>query len=312
MIIPGTERSRTRPLSSRLKRRRKEIVAALMLINLSASSMMFPANVYAHDSRHLPPAEQQHAHPRDSAHQDAVRQFALFADNAEAGRFMIERNPTVIAGEAHGPVPAAIPVLSVVVGIIGAASLVETVCGDDPNCGRRFVEGVIDAGSRVAQTSGQIIGGGARIVGSFVEGFFTGLFDPQTAVVLNSFEVNGVDVFQQLIARAMAPENIVFRKQLTNFLGGGTFIGSTAFGGRVLDSDGNPIPNAAVRVGVFIKNDGNMLLIPVTNFAQVNDVIAAKTTEWDLEPVVVTGMFIGTGLRVFAFEEAPQPATARQ
>jgi hypothetical protein len=99
-------------------------------------------------------------------------------------------------------------------------------------------------------------------------------------MLFQGFELNGEDIQNDLIGVATSPENVVFETHLPDFLGGGAFIGSNAFQGRVLDSEGNKIPGSAVRFGVFVQDDGTRLFAPIIFFREGDDLLSFATVEW--------------------------------
>jgi hypothetical protein len=134
---------------------------------------------------------------------------------------------------------------------------------------------------------------------------------PQVAMLFQGFELGGENIQNELINVATSPENTVFETQLPDFRGGGTFIGSNAFQGRVLDSEGNEIPGSAVRFGVFAEDDGTKLFTPIAFFREGDDLLNFATVEWDyhLEPGPEyqegKGRFTAEGQRLIAVD-APQ------
>jgi hypothetical protein len=85
-----------------------------------------------------------------------------------------------------------------------------------------------------------------------------------------------------------------------------TFVGSKAFGGTVLDAEGQALPNSHVLFGVFVQNDGTQLFAAVLFFQGVEALLQFDNVDWALEPVFSTGTFVASVRRVFAFD--PEPA----
>jgi hypothetical protein len=297
----------------------------MTLTQLCALSTIFSTEAYASEwgnqsSRYENERHDMHGHHgRRHADREEVLRFAQFADNLEnEGMSALDRVPFTMVGEAPGearvPPQVALGAGAFVFGFwVGAAAgcaLFHLEGESEAQCRKDFLDATVEAAGEAASS----LAGFFRDLANAIKcGAAEGATNSaqlrtmprvqtyvQLANLLDSFQFNGMDVHQQLVARATLPEKIIFRKQLAKFMGGGTFIGSRAFGGRVLDVAGKPIPGSFVQIGIFIKNDGNVLFIPITYFAKPADMIAAGVIEWDLEPIVTKGTFRTTGLRLFA------------
>lgn len=133
-----------------------------------------------------------------------------------------------------------------------------------------------------------------------VERAIAALFDPQDALLLSSFELDGVDVSGQLVAHAMSPENVLFQESLPDFLGGSTFTASSAFSGVALDQDGNET-DLRVGFGVFQTMDGEDLFTSIAFADTFPDLVELDSIDWDLEPIVpddFSGSISGEGRRL--------------
>lgn len=148
-------------------------------------------------------------------------------------------------------------------------------------------------------------------------GFVSGLFDPQDALLLSSFELDGVDVSDQLVAHAMSPENVLFQSSLPDFLGGSTFTASSAFSGSALDQGGNET-DIRVGFGVFQTAAGEDLFTPIAFADTFPDLAELDSIDWDLEPIVpgdFSGSISGEARRLLvgppgsAVASVPEPGT---
>jgi hypothetical protein len=218
--------------------------------------------------------------------------FARFANNLNKNRFLLEGQPSAIGGTAIGGEDGStvqVPALAIGVGVVVAVAtgceaiaLVEGMGFGE--CLTDFVPAV----AAVAIEVGVVVG---INIESLLQGFEEGRMaareggggegSSQVAMLFQGFELGGENVQNELINEATSPEYTVFERHLPDFLGGGTFIGSNAFQGRVLDSEGDEIPGSAVRFGVFIQDDGRKLFTPITFFREGDDLLNFATVEWN-------------------------------
>lgn len=242
--------------------------------------------------------------PNEVHADDLSAKFTQFTNNLEEGRFSHETSPSIIAGKASTPavVPAAAAAgigFSVVAGACAIATGTNLAMGSFVDC----VAGVAaEGGAIVGEIVGSAIGAFRDAFDRALDGKGTKPADPQLAVLFQSFEVNGEDILHKLIDRATLPEEVVFERHLPHFLGGATFIGSRAFRGEVLNSEGNVVPGTDVRFGVFLKDNGTNLFAPIMFFRHTADILQVATVKWDLEPTFTEGVFMATAVRLFAFD----------
>jgi hypothetical protein len=241
--------------------------------------------------------------------------FARFADNLKENRFLLEGQPSTIGGVAIGGEDGStvqVPALAIGVGVIIAVAVgCEAIASEEGMAFGECLTDFVPAVAAVAIEVGVIIG---ITIESMVQGFEEGRMatregggaegSPQLAMLFQGFELNGEDIQDELIDVSTSPENVVFETHPPDFLGGATFIGSDAFQGRVLDSEGNEIPGSAVRFGVFVQDDGTKLFTPITFFREGDDLLNFATVEWDyhLEPGYKKGRFTAEGQRLIAVD----------
>ena len=247
--------------------------------------------------------------------------FARFANNLNKNRFLLEGQPSAIGGTAIGGEDGStvqVPALSIGVGVVVAvATGCEAIALVE---GMRFGECLTDfvpAVAAVAIEVGVVVG---INIESLLQGFEEGRMgareggggegSSQVATLFQSFELGGENIQNELINVATSPENVVFETNLPDFRGGGTFIGSNAFQGRVLDSEGNEIPGSAVRFGAFVEDDGTKLFMPIAFFREGDDLLNFATVEWDYQfnpggYKEGKGRFTAEGQRLIAVD-APQ------
>jgi hypothetical protein len=218
--------------------------------------------------------------------------FARFADNLKEDRFLLERQPSTIGGTAIGSKDGStiqVPALAIGVGVIVAvAAGCEAIASAEGMAFGKCLTDFVPAVAAVAIEVGVVVG---INIESLLQGFEEGRMatgeggggegSPQVAMLFQGFELGGENVQNELINVATSPEYTVYETHLPDFLGGGTFIGSNAFQGRVLDSEGNEIPGSAVRFGVFVQDDGTELFTPITFFREGDDLLNFATVEWD-------------------------------
>jgi hypothetical protein len=245
--------------------------------------------------------------------------FARFTDNLNESRFLLEGQTSTIGGTAVGGEDGSIvqvPALAIGVGVvIAVAAGCQAIASEE---GMAFGECLTDFVPAVASVAIEV----GVIIGITIEGMLQGSEEgrtatreggggessPQLAMLFQGFELNGEDVQDELINVSTSPENVVFETHLPDFLGGATFIGSDAFQGRVLDSEGDEIPGSAVRFGVFVKDDGTKLFTPITFFREGDDLLNFATVEWDYplesgsEYEYKEGRFTAEGQRLIAVE----------
>ena len=178
--------------------------------------------------------------------------------------------------------------------------------------------------------TGDIPGSGARevaiIVGTVLithygekalnalDNWISGLFDPQDAFLFTDFSVGGVSIFQDLVSYSTAPQNRIYEAYLPDFLGGTTFIASTAFSGMTFDQAGNPITSGVdVGFGVFRTDSGTDYFAPINFAATPNDLARIESMLWELSPItdpLVGQTFRATGLHLQVSEHPlPEPST---
>ena len=220
-----------------------------------------------------------------------ARDFARFIDNLNENRFLLEGQTSTIGGTAVGGEEGStvqVPALAISVGVvIAVATGCEAIASAEGMAFGECLTDFVPAVAAVAIKVGVIIG---INVDSMLQGFEEGRMatrngggaegSPQLAMLFQGFELNGEDIQNDLIGVATSPENVVFETHLPDFLSGGTFIGSNAFQGRVLDSEGNKIPGSAVRFGVFVQDDGTRLFAPIIFFREGDDLLNFATVKW--------------------------------
>ena len=249
--------------------------------------------------------------------------FARFADNLNENRFLLEGQTSTIGGTAIGGEDGStvqVPALAIGVGVVIAVAVgCEAIASEEGMTFGECLTDFVPAVASVAIEVGVIIG---ITIDSMLQGFEEGRTatreggggesSPQLAMLFQGFELNGEDIQDELINVSTSPENVVYETHLPDFLGGATFIGSDAFQGRVLDSEGDEIPGSAVRFGVFVKDDGTKLFTPITFFREGDDLLNFATVEWDYplesgsEYEYKEGRFTAEGQRLIAVE-APAP-----
>jgi hypothetical protein len=250
--------------------------------------------------------------------------FARFTDNLNESRFLLEGQTSTIGGTAvggeEGSTYVQVPALAIGVGVVTTVAVgCHAIASEE---GMTFGECLTDFVPAVASVAIEV----GVIIGITIESMLQGSEEgrtatreggggessPQLAMLFQGFELNGEDVQDELIDVSTSPENVVFETHLPDFLGGATFIGSDAFQGRVLDSEGDEIPGSAVRFGVFVKDDGTKLFTPITFFREGDDLLNFATVEWDYplesgpEYEYKEGRFTAEGQRLIAVE-APAP-----
>ena len=232
--------------------------------------------------------------PGKAKKHELARDFARFTDNLNENRFLLEGQTSTIGGVAVGGEDGStvqVPALAIGVGVVVAvATGCEAIAWDEGMTFGECLTDFVPAVAAVAIEVGVIIG---INVDSMLQGFEEGRMaaregggaegSSQVAMLFQGFELNGEYIQNDLIGVATSPENVVFETHLPDFLGGGTFIGSNAFQGRVLDSEGNEIPGSAVRFGVFAQDDGTHLFTPITFFQEGDDLLNFATVEWDYQ-----------------------------
>ena len=218
--------------------------------------------------------------------------FARFTDNLKENRFLLEGQPSTIGGTAIGGEDGStvqVPALTIGVGVVVAvATGCEAIALVEGMGFGECLSDFVPAVAAVAIEVGVVVG---INIESLLQGFEEGRMaareggggegSSQVAMLFQGFELGGENVQNELINEATSPEYTVFERHLPDFLGGGTFIGSNAFQGRVLDSEGDEIPGSAVRFGVFIQDDGRKLFTPITFFREGDDLLNFATVEWN-------------------------------
>ena len=229
--------------------------------------------------------------PGKAKKHELARDFARFIDNLNENRFLLEGQTSTIGGTAVGGEEGStvqVPALAISVGVvIAVATGCEAIASAEGMAFGECLTDFVPAVAAVAIKVGVIIG---INVDSMLQGFEEGRMatrngggaegSPQLAMLFQGFELNGEDIQNDLIGVATSPENVVFETHLPDFLGGGAFIGSNAFQGRVLDSEGNKIPGSAVRFGVFVQDDGTELFAPIIFFREGDDLLNFATVKW--------------------------------
>jgi hypothetical protein len=229
--------------------------------------------------------------PGKAKKHELARDFARFIDNLNENRFLLEGQTSTIGGTAVGGEEGStvqVPALAISVGVvIAVATGCEAIASAEGMAFGECLTDFVPAVAAVAIKVGVIIG---INVDSMLQGFEEGRMatrngggaegSPQLAMLFQGFELNGEDIQNDLIGVATSPENVVFETHLPDFLSGGTFIGSNAFQGRVLDSEGNKIPGSAVRFGVFVQDDGTELFAPIIFFREGDDLLNFATVKW--------------------------------
>jgi hypothetical protein len=273
VLTPQLSITRTIPLLT--------IISILTLLTFSSDGAIF-SGAYA-------------AGTSDQEKKDELsREFARFANNLKGNRFLLEGQTSTIGGtaiEGEAGSTVQLPALAISVGVVVAVTagceaiaLVEGMAFGE--CLSDFVPAV----AAVAIQVGVVIG---INIESMLQGFEEGRMaareggggegSSQVAMLSQGFELNGENIQNELINVATSPENVVFETNLPDFRGGGTFIGSNAFQGRVLDSKGKEIPGSAVRFGVFAEDDGTKLFTPIAFFREGDDLLNFATVEWDYQ-----------------------------
>jgi hypothetical protein len=281
------------------------IISILTLLTVSSNGII-PSGIYA-------------AGTSDNEDDELSRDFVRFANNLNENRFLLEGQPSTIGGTAIGGEDGStvqVPALAIGVGvIIAVAAGCETIASEEGMAFGECLSDFVPAVAAVAIEVGVTIG---INIESMLQGFEEGRMatgegggtqvSTQVAMPSQSFELNGEDAQDELINESMLPENVVFRRHLPDFLGGATFIGSDAFSGKVLDSQGDEIPGSAVRFGVFVKDDGTKLFVPIAFFREGDDLLNFATVEWEYyrqdysEPEVKEGRFTAEVQRLIAVD----------
>jgi hypothetical protein len=252
------------------------IISILTLLTVSSNGII-PSGIYAAGT---------------SDNEDELsRDFARFANNLKEDRFLLEGQPSTIGGtaiEGEDGSTVQVPALAIGVGVIVAvAAGCESIASEEGMAFGECLSDFVPAVAAVAIEVGVVVG---INIESMLQGFEEGRMatgegggtqvGTQVAMPSQSFELNGGDAQDELINESTLPENVVFRRHLPDFLGGATFIGSDAFSGKVLDSQGDEIPGSAVRFGVFVKDDGTKLFVPIAFFREGDDLLDFATVEW--------------------------------
>lgn len=136
------------------------------------------------------------------------------------------------------------------------------------------------------------------------------LGDPQHAVLISEFEVEGTNRLPELINHATLPENVVFTRHLPDFLGGSTFIGSSAYSGTPRNSLGEVTPDVTVGFGVFQTDAGASLLTPISFAPTAEALLGIQTVHWEFSPALSddeAGRFRASIRHLVAIEPPPIP-----
>jgi hypothetical protein len=300
VLTPQLSITRTIPLLT--------IISILTLLTFSSDGAIFSGAYAAGTSD----KEKKHELSRD---------FARFANNLKENRFLLEGQTSTIGGTAIGGEDGStiqVPALAIGVGVVVAvATGCEAIALVE---GMGFGECLTDFVPAVAAVAIEVGVVVAINIESLLQGFEEGRMaareggggegSSQVAMLFQGFELSGENIQNELISVATSPENTVFETHLPDFRGGGTFIGSNAFQGRVLDSEGNEIPGSAVRFGAFAEDDGTKLFTPIAFFREGDDLLNFATVEWDYqfnpgEYKEGKGRFTAEGQRLIAVD-APQ------
>ncbi len=138
----------------------------------------------------------------------------------------------------------------------------------------------------------------------------TRTLDPQEVFLFTEFRSGGVDIFDDLVAAALA--NTDYTATLPRFLGS-TFHGSSLFGGAVFDETGAAIPGIEVGTGVFRTGTRDYLAL-ITVAPTLDALNAGVDRTWSFAPLLAEGATFEApmALHLFAAEfiDAPVPVPA--
>lgn len=210
-----------------------------------------------------------------------VDSYARFAGNLDAGRFVLYPEEVVRTGEFGS--------ILLIAGAAALLGLAFSGCGGPQDVGEIDYETEFDP----------------DVASELVE---ERLCDPQDALLLTSFEVEGVNILDDLINEAMLAENVVFERYLPTFLGGALFTATRAFFGSVLDDEGNLVPGSKVGFGVFETDCGIRYFSPITFTEDISVFNFIESVKWDLSPVIPessSGLFKVEGIALLSFDQLP-------
>lgn len=217
----------------------------------------------------------------------SIDDFANFANNLHAGRFVVAQDAGALSGSINTPLFVRL-VLNTFVTTLGTGdTLVPT------------------------KTTPTITTSNNSFFGSDNTRVFISV-DPQEAHLLSDLKVNGTSIFGNVVEKALSPENVLLQRNLPGFLGGSTFVASKAFDGSVLDAQGKLVPSASVGFGVF-KTTSNTYFSPIAFVRDPGQVSLVDQVTWNLSPVVSASTFgefdASLSLHLVAYDSAPEPSS---